>query len=447
MSLTALVAVHLSIARLRVPRPVRKEAATDYQAGSLRAFRAAAIGLAILAGAGRSQAQCTYSVTFVEGFDCGPGQGNATLMPEAMNDLGHATGHYTCGAGLPRGFIYTPEEGVVPMGVIPDTFQLRPQAISNNDVIVGHIDVTGDDSPFVAFVWTDGKYSLFPPPAGGLLSLAYGVNDAGVVCGASDSPGADGCQACVWIDGELQYLCPLPVKGSVAYDVNNNLAVVGQMGQVSLNLDLFDALGFLWLENSSTSLAPPTTWLGSKTRAIDESEISVGNGWIEDSKAPAGFSARPLIWLGSVAVEIEPLVGYVLGCAAVDSNAAGEVIGVCSNPGDAGTPFLWRDNTTWNLNDIVEEGFDGQVWQAHSINESGVILASGLDFGNGGYGMLILTPQLKSIADLNHDCQTDIEDLQILLNQWGENTTSADLDKDGIVGPIDLANLLAAWTT
>ena len=441
MSLMALVAVHLSTARLRVPRPVRKEAATDYQAGSLRAFRAAAIGLAILAGAGRSQAQCTYSVTFVEGFDCGPGQGNATLMPEAINDLGHATGHYTCGPGLPRGFIYTPEEGVVPMGVIPDTFQLRPQAISNNDVIVGHIDLAG--APTQAFIWEKGQYTLLPPPKGAIWSYAYGVNDAGIVCGSAGNPGD--LEACIWIDGELQFLQSLPAKGSVAYDVNNNKAVVGQMGQVSLNLDLFDALGFFWLDQGTISLGAPEGWLGSAARTVSLLDHVAGDGWIKSSKSPAGFFAQALAWSDHEVTALGVIPGYVRSFA-TELNVPQEIVGHCTNSAGHNSAFIWRECMMHSLNDLVESGFDGEVWQGHSINESGVILASGLDSGNGGYGMLILTPQTQSPADLNHDCQTDATDLEILFAQWGvTNAASADFDDDGLVGPADLAALLADW--
>jgi uncharacterized membrane protein len=400
----------------------------------------------VIVAAGRAAlAQCTYSVTFVGGFDCGPGWGNATLIPQKINDLGHATGHYICGAGWPRGFIYTPEDGVVPMGVIPNTFQIRPQAISNSDVIVGHIDLVG--VPTQAFIWEKGEYTLLPPPKGAIWSYAYGVNDAGIVCGSAGNPGD--LEACMWTGGVLEFLGPLPVKGSVAYDLNLNQQTVGQMGQVTINdLSTFDALGFLWENREVTALVPPVAWLGSKAKEIDQFGIAAGTGWFEDAGAPAGFAARGLLWEESNVLALDPLPGYLMGCAALASNSVQEVVGECrNNPGDGSEPFIWRDGAVHNVNELVDEGFDGLVYQAHSINESGTIVASGVDYRSGGWGMLILTPQTQSPADLNHDCHTNSSDLVLLLAQWGAaSATAADFDGDGVVGPADLAALLAEWT-
>jgi probable HAF family extracellular repeat protein len=295
--------------------------------------------------------------------------------------------------------------------------------------------------PTQAFIWERGEYTLLPPPKGDLWSYAYGVNDVGIVCGSAGNPGE--LEACTWTGGKLEFLAPLPVKGSVAYDLNKNLAVVGQMGHYSV-VGPTDALGFMWQSDSVTILAPPSGWLASKAAAVSEGTTSAGYGPFDDPES--GVHSRALAWLGPNAESLGILPGYIRSFG-IDINSSQEVVGYCtSNSGPDGA-YIWRDGTMFNLNDQVEEGFDGQVWQAHSINESGTILASGLDFRNGGWGMLILTPQTQSPADLNHDCHTNSIDLVLLLAQWGAASASAaDFNGDGVVGPADLAALLAEWT-
>ncbi len=49
-------------------------------------------------------------------------------------------------------------------------------------------------------------------------------------------------------------------------------------------------------------------------------------------------------------------------------------------------------------------------------------------------------------GDLNHDGQVDSVDLAEILGAWGPNTGHrADLNGDGLVGPLDLAPLLSGW--
>ncbi len=48
-------------------------------------------------------------------------------------------------------------------------------------------------------------------------------------------------------------------------------------------------------------------------------------------------------------------------------------------------------------------------------------------------------------GDLNNDGSVSLQDLSMLLSNWGTNNSSADLDKNGTVGLSDLSILLSHW--
>jgi len=48
-----------------------------------------------------------------------------------------------------------------------------------------------------------------------------------------------------------------------------------------------------------------------------------------------------------------------------------------------------------------------------------------------------LTPFTPPVGDINGNCRIDNDDLTILLFEWGESDSPADLDGDGTVGIID----------
>ncbi len=63
--------------------------------------------------------------------------------------------------------------------------------------------------------------------------------------------------------------------------------------------------------------------------------------------------------------------------------------------------------------------------------------------------ILVATGEVTPVAmlDLNGDGATDQADVAIVLGEWGFGHIAADVNRDGIVGPEDLAALLAAMVS
>ena len=76
---------------------------------------------------------------------------------------------------------------------------------------------------------------------------------------------------------------------------------------------------------------------------------------------------------------------------------------------------------------------------ATSINRNGEILLTG---GNVG---VILSPVGSGPGDIDNNCSVDVSDLLLLISEWGESISVADINLDGTVNVTDLLALLADW--
>lgn len=120
-------------------------------------------------------------------------------------------------------------------------------------------------------------------------------------------------------------------------------------------------------------------------------------------------------------------------------------------PATGGEGYLWIDGTLHSLETLAAE-------QGVKI-PSGVRMALPLGMSSDGYtivgtartpsgvqGFILDLPRPNACpADLDDDGVVGPIDLAILLSAWGTAGGPADLDHDGIVGPTDLTILLSAW--
>jgi len=98
--------------------------------------------------------------------------------------------------------------------------------INDDGVIAG---AGGTASGYRAFRWAHGK-ALNLGTLGGDFSQALGINDRGTVVGAGQVPSV-GYRGFVWRNGVMTPLSVLPAgNSSIAYDINNQGVIVGSSG-------------------------------------------------------------------------------------------------------------------------------------------------------------------------------------------------------------------------
>jgi probable HAF family extracellular repeat protein len=106
----------------------------------------------------------------------------------------------------------------------------RAYAINNSDLIVGVSELANSDER--AFRYSDGKMAALDQLPGGRFSIALGVNESGVIAGASELKSARAkkplVHAVIWRGDVPQDLGELiPNGSSSAYAINNHEIVVG----------------------------------------------------------------------------------------------------------------------------------------------------------------------------------------------------------------------------
>jgi probable HAF family extracellular repeat protein len=90
-------------------------------------------------------------------------------------------------------------------------------------------------------------------------------------------------------------------------------------------------------------------------------------------------------------IDLGTLAGFADGQAAA-INSAGQIVGTLENPTTgAQCPFIYTGGKMVDLNSLIDPTLHYTLQGAGAINDSGQIVADGMDAG-GGYLSVVLTP-------------------------------------------------------
>ena len=173
----------------------------------------------------------------------------------------------------------------------------------------------------------------------------------------------------------------------------------------------------------------------SMGRAINNHGHIVGSGLVTIEGSTTSV-ARAFLWDGLITIDLGTLPG-VENSEALDINDIGQIVGSSSIPGSHAV--LWRDGVMIDLHDFLPPMFAGASMTAKAINRNGDILLAG---GNVG---VILSPLGSEPGDIDNNCSVDVSDLLLLISEWGESISVADINLDGSVNVTDLLMLLGDW--
>jgi probable HAF family extracellular repeat protein len=340
--------------------------------------------------------------------EIGASWGNAT----GINDFGQVIGY------SPSGFVIWHPAGDdwVATDLQIDIWMCHPEylsAINNAGLVMG--SVVCDFAVRYTLLWnTDG--------VGDVLCQGIGrdMNDQGHVAGSEP-------YAWLWESDAVQIIDPM----AHAWGINNRSEVVGISSEDRAALWIRDTEG-VW----------QMTDLGILGNANDIND----HGQIAGAFSITPGISHPFLWEDGRMLDLGILPGFTASDA-MDLNESGQVVGYAANADwTAWRGYLWQDGTMWDLNDVVVSGPSLAIRGALGINESGQIVGWGKT-QSGDFHAILLDP--VALGDVDADGDIDGSDFYELLASWGAcpecYKCPADVDGNCLVGINDLLVLLGNW--
>lgn len=389
------------------------------------AGRAAALFLVIGIGFAtrRAAAQCYYTYTQVPNPPGNPPQFTAG---KAINNLGHVAGRYSTGGDTARAFFWSPETGTYLLPFPPGINDMVAEGINDLDQVCGQM--TGPTPPYWhGFFWdrASGAYSIIdlPPAATQIKILSINSANHAVVTAVNNINGAN--QLFIWQDGVLHPLVPDIDGTSTLGNAISESDVIAGYTYVGSSQHAFD-----WMEDSGVRwLIEPS---GVQSTSVDDIN---NNGLIAGRGAGAGIEMG-LIWTPGVLEMVPPPSSDTLAILA-GVNDAGRCVGYYYpiHP----LAIVWQSGTVTDLMSLTPNS--PHFTSTAGINNGGQIIVGG------GSGTGVLTPVWLP-GDLTGDCRVTIDDLLLVLSNFGMPQGTfprGDVDLDGEVRLADLAIVLAHW--
>jgi probable HAF family extracellular repeat protein len=387
--------------------------------------------------------QCEYEVTaIIEGEEICGFWGRAHVHGWDLTDRGVVVGEWHCLLGPNHAFIWRREGPPIDLPMPEGTNESEVAGVNEQGHCVGwlHNGVPGNAGH--AFFCDGQTTQTFLPPPEGNYTTANAIGPDGTFVGqwgntVQEEPGD---QACVWREGQFMSLTPiLGTPKSEAADINDSGLITGWMGEAMIH----DAHGFILDGQEVLDIGVIAGGYTAVPKAINNCGEVCGYGMVPHEDPP-GWQKHAFLWSEGEMTDLGLLPTFTRSLA-YDLNHWTQVVGACTRSEQMyDTAFLWQNGAMFDLNDLVPPDFDVNLEVARAVNDEGQIIAIGI--GNTGKTItVLLTPIDRPPSDLDCDCDTDLEDLEILLAHWGEAGGEADINHDDIVDVRDLLELLANW--
>ena len=386
------------------------------------------LGVAVLGGIGSEAAgQCAYEVTqIIEAPACGD---PVVFKGTALADNGHVGGSFTCFLA-PQASTWDSANGLTPLPFLSGFTQAGVSGLNSIDEVVG--SQFSSTESWRAVIWQSGVPSRLPDWPGSNTSFANAINRDGWIAGTwGNNIFGPGQAAIIWKpDGSMINLnVDLPGTTSVGADINAFGQATGHYGSG------LSSRAYMWDNGQVIELPLIPEGSMSQGLAINNQTHVVGSGSVTVEGSTIGVE-HAFLWDGFTTIDLGTLPGFEKSLA-FDLNDFGQIVGRSFQPGNHA--FLWRDGVMIDLHDFLPPTFDGVGMTAKAINRNGEILLAG---GNVG---VILSPVGSGPGDLDNNCSVDVSDLLLLISEWGESISVADINLDGVVNVTDLLLLLGSW--
>ena len=397
--------------------------------GRVHAAIAAVIAFAAPSTTLFAQNHCEYEVIAVHV----PNQPSTAIYLWDIANTGWAGGRTSDFAGKP--VTVSPSGQVSLLASPPGGGEVN--CITDGGRVVGNT-YPGHNTPVE---WIDGVPVPFLADFPISNGYANAANDLGMTAGFVDGLPLPIAGACFWQDGVA-----LPLYETIA-GIAWGMDDIGQIAGWGQHPETLGFLGYVWHNGDFQWLPVPPDFTESVVRGMSSNGIVCGTSTLDDLA-----TGNATIWINRVAIDCGRPVGYRRS-RAFGVNALGQVVGECEPLGGSGLPifqFFWQNGEMVPIFTLQSSPFSGTLVHAGGINDRGEICGAGVDANGKGCG-IILRPIRSRSGDVTIDCRVDMRDIAALFEFWGKEYIydggPGDLDGDRVVGPRDLAMVLADWDT
>ncbi|MGV3722386.1 MAG: CARDB domain-containing protein, partial [Actinomycetota bacterium] len=238
----------------------------------------------------------------------------------------------------------------------PDGLSVMPLGVNNAGAVVGAVQSPSSERAFLSV----GNTLTILPTLGGDYARAWDVNSSGVVVGESET--AEGAtHAFLWRSATSELIdlgSILGAEESIAYGINDAGQVVGEIGPT------YFGNAFVWSDaNGLTDLGP------GYAKSINASGAIAGQvRQITDES----FTHHPALWQDGVPTLIPTFGGDDLNHYATDLNDNGTVVGASMGADLQMHGFIWRNGVLTNVGDFGGTGHSA----AFSVNNQNQVVGS-----------------------------------------------------------------------
>lgn len=349
------------------------------------------LGLLFLAGDGLAFQAAQYTVVdlgTLRSDNAGTGSGRA------INDAGQVAGYAAADGASLRGFRSDPGSGMVGIvNAFDSSLYTLGYGMSRDGQVVGWMpqNAVGFAQPF-AFS-PDGSLTILPRLPNAADAWAFDVNSAGTIVGGSNRA----CCCGGW-------LCPGNPGYAVRW-VNNSLEELGGLGgYFSLAFGINEAgdiCGYGAIPGDSANHA---FWIPAGGTPIDLGTLGGPNSLayaINDAGQIVGYSEtspgvwRATLWAGGAPINLGSPPGYALSYAE-GVNDDGVIVGFGQTSEGTQTAVLFDPGSSpIVLNDLIPSGSGWDLSVAYGVNSEGHIVGYG--YLNGTTRAFLLVPGLAPI--------------------------------------------------
>jgi uncharacterized membrane protein len=281
-------------------------------------------------------------------------------------------------SGNSQSFTWTSSGGMVALPNLSGHDFAVANGVNNAGTVVGTAAQDWRGTGPVPVIWKNGVASQLKMPSGYTAGQANGINAAGVVAGAMGSGNTQ--RAALFTGGKGAVISTMTSNGtsmSVAYGINNAGLVIGtgvQRGNLAVNVGLvYDSV-----KHTMTSLGALPGENGAVAFGLSNSGFVVGSSMFDQGPG------MPFVWSATGGMSAIPLPTGAIEGSARGVNDQGWVVGTAA--GDYAVPFLYADGSTYTLQSLLPKGSGWDLStntssSAMAITDGDIIVGTGMHNG------------------------------------------------------------------